>query len=66
LEGKLKVPRPVHAKQESGAPEEFKKKLSQTIKTHLEANPEKVNQYRSIRYWCQDESRLGLITLGSS
>ena len=25
LEGKLKVPRPVHSKQEAGAPEQFKK-----------------------------------------
>ena len=59
------MPRPVHTKQKPGAPEEFKKKLSQIIKTHLEDNPEKVNEYRNIRYWCQDESRMGLITLDS-
>lgn len=28
----------------------------------LKDNQEKVNQYQQVRYWCEDESRFGLIT----
>src|SRR6476469_2942787 len=63
LKAKLKVPRPVSVKQMEGAIEAFKKKLPQ----QLEALIEKVRQvYKScqrLRYWCQDESRMGLHTM---
>jgi transposase len=63
LKAKLKVPRPVSVKQAQGAIEAFKKKLPQ----QLEALVEKVRQvykvWQRLRYWCQDESRMGLHTM---
>jgi transposase len=63
LKAKLKVPRPVSAKQVEGAIESFKKKLPQ----ELEAIVERVNKFYQpwsrLRYWCQDESRMGLHTM---
>jgi len=63
LKAKLKVPRPVSAKQVEGAIESFKKKLPQ----ELEAIVERVNKFyqpwQRLRYWCQDESRMGLHTM---
>ena len=63
LGGKLKVPRPVHAKQEPGVVEKFKKKLGKELKQVLEENQAQVEKYQQVRYWCGDESRIGLITL---
>lgn len=62
MSAKLKVPRPVGIKHDKEAEEEFKKKLPEpyeTIKKHFIPPNE---QYRTIRYWCEDESRLGLRT----
>jgi transposase len=62
LKANLKVPRPVSVKQPLGVIDAFKKKLPQ----QLEALVQKVRQvYKSwerLRYWCQDESRVGLHT----
>ena len=63
LKAKLKVPRPVNIKQEKGAKEKFKKKLGQQIINHLEQHQNSVGIYEKIRYWGQDESRLGLKTM---
>ena len=63
LKANLKVPRPVSVKQPLGVIDAFKKKLPQ----QLEALVQKVRQvYKSwerLRYWCQDESRIGLHTM---
>ena len=63
LKANLKVPRPVSVKQPLGVIDAFKKKLPQ----QLEALVQKVRQvYKSwerLRYWCQDESRMGLHTM---
>ena len=63
LKAKLKVPRPVNIKQEKEASENFKKKLGQQIINYLEQHQDSVSVYEQIRYWCQDESRLGLKTM---
>ena len=63
LGGKLKVPRPTHTKQQPGAVEDLKKKLGDRLKQVLQENQPKLNKYRQVRYWCGDESRIGLITL---
>lgn len=63
LKAKLKVPRPVNIKQQEGAIAGFKKKLGQQIIFHLEQHQNKIGIYEQIRYWCQDESRLGLKTM---
>ena len=63
LKGKLKVPRPVHTKQKEGVVEEFKKKIAQKLEERLKPLEEVVKNHRRIRYWCGDESRMGLITL---
>ena len=63
LKANLKVPRPVSIKQTEGAIDTFKKKLPQ----QLEAVVQKVRQvykyWGKLRYWCQDESRMGLHTM---
>jgi transposase len=63
LKANLKVPRPVSVKQTEGAIDTFKKKLPQ----QLEAIVQKVRQvykyWGRLRYWCQDESRMGLHTM---
>ena len=60
---KLKVPRPVNIKQQEGAKENFKKKLSQQIICQLAKHQSSLGIYEQIRYWCEDESRLGLKTM---
>lgn len=63
LKAKLKVPRPSHVKQKAGAAEAFKKKLNEKIKELLEVLEATVKRYKKVRYWCQDESRIGLMTI---
>ena len=48
---KLKVPRPVNIKQQEGAKENFKKKLSQQIIYQLEKHQSSLGIYEQIRYW---------------
>lgn len=63
LKAKLKVPRPVHAKQKEGVVKEFKKKLPQELEAIVKEREEEIKKYQGVRYWCSDESRMGLITL---
>lgn len=63
LQAKLKVPRPRSWEQDTEAIENFKKKLTddlQRLVSGAESHP--VNWTR-IRYWCQDETNLGLKTI---
>lgn len=62
LRATLKVPRPVSVKQPDGAIEAFKKKLPQNLKELIEKVKEVDKCWHRWRYWCQDESRVGLHT----
>jgi transposase len=62
MKAKLKVPRPVGIKHDPEAEEEFKKKLPQTLETIKKHLIPASEHSRKIRYWCGDESRLGLKT----
>ena len=63
VKAKLKVPRPVSAKQVEGAIEEFKKKLPQQLEDLVERVKKIYKPWQRLRYWCQDESRMGLHTM---
>ena len=39
------------------------KKLGKRLQKVLHQNQDKLARYKQVRYWCQDESRIGLITL---
>ena len=62
LEGKLKVPRPYHEKQNQGVISVFKEHLPIRIKGITQEIKEKWGQEQKICYWCQDETRLGFRT----
>jgi len=64
LKAKLKVARPKSEKQDPSAQEKFKKKLAEIIENLISAGVTGLNRIESIRYWCQDETRLGLKTIG--
>lgn len=64
LKSKLKVPRPVSVKQPDGATEDFKKKLPQLLKAIVEKFKDISQLGQRVRYWCEDETRMGLHTLG--
>lgn len=64
LKAKLKVPRPSHIKQKEGAVDAFKKNLGQLVNELLKPQEEPRGEYSEVRYWCQDESRIGLMTIG--
>lgn len=60
---KLKVPRPKSIKQEEGAIEKFKKELPKALTDiSYRIKKERGSQVK-IRYWCGDETRLGLQTI---
>lgn len=63
LKAKLKVPRPVSIKQPEGAIEAFKKKLPQRLESVIEKVRQVYKAWQRLRYWCQDESRMGLHTM---
>ena len=63
LKAKLKVPRPVSIKQTEGAIEAFKKKLPQDLEALVQKVRQVYKSWRRLRYWCQDESRMGLHTM---
>jgi transposase len=63
LKAKLKVPRPVSVKQMEGAIEAFKKKLPQQLEALIEKVRQVYKSWQRLRYWCQDESRMGLHTM---
>jgi transposase len=58
LRGKLKVPRPIHEKQQPGVIEAFKSHLPNRIKGLINHIRDKNGQAVSISYWFQDETRL--------
>ena len=62
LKAKLKVPRPVSEKQKAGAVEEFKKTPSYH-QSQSETERELFKTVEKVRYWSQDESRMGLHTI---
>jgi transposase len=63
LKAKLKVPRPKSEKQPKGAIETFKKKLSEQLRTIVKKILEQGRTFRWLRYWCQDETLLGMKTI---
>lgn len=62
LRGKLKVPRPIHEKQQPGVIEAFKSHLPNRIEGLINDIRDKNGQAVSISYWFQDETRLGYRT----
>ena len=63
LKAKLKVPLPVSVKQPEGAIEAFKKKLPQELEVLTDKVRQVYKSWQRRRYWCQNESRLGLHTM---
>lgn len=63
LKANLKVPRPVSVKQGEGAIDAFKKKLPQQLKALEEKVRQVYKSWERLRYWCQDETRMGLHTM---
>jgi transposase len=63
LKAKLKVVRPRHERQRPGAIEEWVEQLARRLEM-LKELAFQVYGERKIRYWCQDETRLGLKTIG--
>jgi len=53
----------VSEKQKPGAVEELKKKLPILIKASLSTCQSFLKQWKKVRYWSQDESRMGLHTI---
>ena len=62
LQGKLKVPRPRHEKQQPGVIEAFKAYLPERIKGLIKDLRDKKQDNRDVTYWFQDETRLGFRT----
>lgn len=62
LQSKLKVPRPCHEKQKPGIISAFKQHLPTRIKGIIEEIKCKWGDKSDIRYWCQDETRIGFRT----
>src|SRR5512139_905509 len=62
LKAKLKVARPTHIKRDDTAVVEFKKKLPTQLEL-IDVFQEVDGKKRPVRYWSQDETRLGLHTL---
>lgn len=63
LQANLKVPRPKSNRQGPGAVEQFKKTLPEQLKAVVEEVKDTAKKFRSIRFWCEDESRFGLKTI---
>ena len=62
LPSKLKVPRSCHEKQKPGIISAFKQHLPTRIKGIIEEIKYKWGDKSNIRYWCQDETRIGFRT----
>lgn len=62
LQAKLKVARPQSERQKPGAIEGWLEQLTQRVKM-LKELAIQINGLKKIRYWCQDETRLGLKTI---
>jgi hypothetical protein len=57
------VPRPISEKQKVGVVEEFKKNCQPSIKASLSPCESFLKQWKKVRYWRNDESRMGLHTI---
>ncbi|HIK10945.1 MAG TPA: IS630 family transposase [Oscillatoriaceae cyanobacterium M33_DOE_052] len=64
LQAKLKVPRPKSEKLDPLVQEKFKTKLASIIESLISTGVSGLKIIERIRYWCQDETRLGLKTIG--
>ncbi len=63
LKAKLKVPRPLHIKQNKEAKENFKKQLPSQLEEQINSINKDSEKQLPIRYWSQDETRIGLKTI---
>lgn len=63
LKSKLKIPRPVNVKQSKDSVEQFKNNLAENLINLIESLKNTTKNYKRVRYWCTDESRIGLMTL---
>lgn len=63
LKASLKVARPKSSLQEPGAVEDFKKELAQKLISVIEEVEKQSKKFKKLRYWCEDETRLGLRTV---
>lgn len=63
LQAKLKVPRPCSWEQDPKAIETFKKKLPQDLQLLISNAANPLGELEGIRYWCEDETHLGLKTV---
>ena len=62
LKAKLKTPRPRNIKQIPGITEAFKNQLPNMLKSAVAKIRAWSNTQKLVRFWCQDETRLGLMT----
>ena len=65
FKAKLKVPRPQHIKQTPGIIEGFTHQLGELLKSSVERIRAWYNCEKTVRFWCQDETRVGLMTRSS-
>jgi transposase len=66
LKAKLKVPRPTSAKENEAAAQQFKRDLAHKInlaKTLWSWKSGEFKPPRKVRFWCEDEARVGLKTV---
>ncbi|WP_241994471.1 IS630 family transposase [Chroococcidiopsis cubana] len=63
LKADLKVARPKSSEQEPGVVESFKKELPQKLLSVIEEAEKQSKKFKSVRYWCEDETRLGWKTV---
>jgi hypothetical protein len=64
MKAKLKVPKRLSSKKDPAAAIEFKKKLEKLLKVVSWLESTTPNPAKSgLKYWCQDETRIGLKTI---
>ena len=63
LKASLKVARPKSNDQEPDAIETFKKQLPDVLDGVIKEVKQQPKKFKRIRYWCEDETRLGLKTI---
>lgn len=63
FQAKLKTPRPQSNKQLKGARDKFKVELPEYLKNIGSRVKKEIGKEQNIRYWCGDETRLGLQTV---
>ncbi|GFE70303.1 hypothetical protein CFPU101_29130 [Chroococcus sp. FPU101] len=64
FQAKLKIPRPQSNKQAQGELNKFKLEFSDKLMELVLRIKSKMGKTQNIRYWCGDETRLGLQTIG--